>query len=330
MSLLTWPFKRKTYDGILNPRFVSDIQAANEAVLDGIAAITGLNNTDFAIITGMNYVTGVPNTYTPGIFYLNGVFYIMSAAFSDLNYLVPAPQDTMSTIFSDAVLRNIYTVQYGNTSPAAVAGSSPEFVGNMNQYRIGLKYFQAAIAALQTVAANLGNSSNLNIGTTAGTVAAGNDSRLVYTLAQFNTLFAQKSPSAKGEIKKIYDIDGTFLSNFDGTGLGIVAPWINWARFNGNNGLPNAAGTMFVGDGSGFVSKVPGGNNSYQIHSTDLPVLATTNEFASAGGSTFGSYIKINASAASLGSVPVNPGSPNNPISLLSKYIPVYFIGRIA
>lgn len=325
MSLIQWPFLRKYYAGKTNPVFVQDTQAANQGLLDAIMAVTGYSGSGFAIITGLNYIIGVPNTFTPGIIWFNGTFYYCATTFNEGNYLAPNPTDIMPETFEDTTINNIYTVQYAAVTAVAM-GSTPQFMGNMNAYRISLKYLQSAVAALQVIAAGLGNSSTLNVGTSAGTVAAGNDSRLVYNLTQFNTLFGGKAPTQKGNISMNYDIDGTFLSNFDGTGLGITAPWIGWAIFNGNNGLPDATGTMFVGVGSGFVSKVPGGANSYQLLATDLPALQTNAVFASSGGSGT-VYAKISGTAGSAEGV--NTGSPNNAISLLSKYIPVYFCGQI-
>lgn len=187
-ALITFPFKRKQYAGINNPRFVGDVVASNEAVLDGLQAITGLGNTDFAIITGLDYSIG-SLSYSGGIFFLNGNFYVIQNGFIEGNYLTASPTDFMPQAFQDGVSRPIYTVQFGATSNVS-AGNSPLFTGNMNAYRIGLKYTQSAVIALQTIAAALGNSSTRNVGTIAGTVATGDDSRLVYTQAQFNTIFA--------------------------------------------------------------------------------------------------------------------------------------------
>jgi hypothetical protein len=328
MSLIQFPFIRKYYPGKTNPVFVTDTQAANQGLLDAITAVTGLSGSGFAIITGLNYVTGVPNTFTPGIIWFNGTFYYCATTFNEGNCLAPNPQDILPETFEDTTINNIYTVQYAAVT-AVSAGSTPQFTGNMNAYRISLTYLQGAVAALQAIAAGLGNSSTLNVGTTAGTVAAGNDSRLVYNLSQFNTLFGGKAPAFKGNISMNYDIDGTFLTNFDGTGLGIVSPWIGWARFNGNNGLPDATGTMFVGVGSGFVSKIAGGANSYQIQATDLPVLLTANKFATTGGGTVTAYAETSVGSSALSQEQVNGGSPNNAISLLSRYIPVYIVGQI-
>jgi hypothetical protein len=193
MSLFQWPFKRKHYAGLGNPRFVDDIVAANEAVIDGLKAITGLSNTDFAIISGLDYTAGSPSgTYAPGIFYLNGSFYFIGTGFSEGLYVAPNPTDTMSQPFSDGNSRNIYQLLYGQ-STSSPTGASPVFSGDMNSYRLGLKNIKAQVLVLAALYNGLGNSAVLNVGTTPGTVAAGDDPRFGYTKAQIDSLFALQS-----------------------------------------------------------------------------------------------------------------------------------------
>lgn len=192
MSLLQWPFKRKQYPGVNNPRFVGDIVAANEAVLDGLKALTGLADTDFAIISGLIYTAGTPGNYTPGIIYLSGQFYFIQNTFTEGFYLTPALTDTMPQPFGDAVVRNIYTLQYATTS-ATLVPNCPQFNGNMTQYRLSQKDLNAAILILQTLYSTLKGAAFLNVGVTAGTVAAGDDPRFGYTKAQIDSLFALKT-----------------------------------------------------------------------------------------------------------------------------------------
>jgi len=328
MSLFNWPFKRKVYAGIENPRYVSDIQAANEAVLDGIAAVTGLNGTDFAIISGLDFTPGPPTgSYAPGVIYFNGTFYLVQTGFNENLYLTPNNTDVLSVGFTDGNARNIYTEQYA-VSTAVSTGNTPQFTGDMDQYRLGLKFTKSEIITLQTIAANLGNSATRNVGTTAGTVAAGDDTRLVYTQTQFNTLFSGKSPSIKGEIKQIYDFDSTFAANFDGTGVGITAPWVGWALMDGQGGRPDMTGTMLVGVGTGYVSKIPGGNNSVTLTANNIPPLATSPDFSVTGGGGLQAYTAP-SSSASKGSIPVNGSSPTTPVNVQNKYIPVYMVVRI-
>ena len=63
----------------------------------------------------------------------------------------------------------------------------------MNQYRIGLKYLQSVIISLSASFASLGSAAFLDVGITPGTVAAGDDARLGYTVTQINNLFALKT-----------------------------------------------------------------------------------------------------------------------------------------
>lgn len=191
MSLIPFPFQRNEYPGVGNPRFVSDIVAANQAVIDGIKAITGLSNTDFAIISGLDFVSGTPNSYTIGIFYLNGLFYSMDAPFSEGLYLAPNPTNIMPKPFEDGVSREIYKT-YNGMATANPTGATPVFSGNMNAYRIGLKSLSGYIASIQSVISSLGAAAFSNIGNTPGTVAAGNDSRFGYSQATIDNLFARK------------------------------------------------------------------------------------------------------------------------------------------
>lgn len=200
MSIFKWPFKRKQYAGIGNPRFVGDIVAANEAVIDGLKAITGLSDTEFAIITGLDYIAGAPNTYTAGIFYLNGSFYYIGTGFSEGLYLAPNPTDTEPQPFSDGNSRNIYTLLNGMTT-ASSTGASPIFTGDMNNYRLGLKNIKAQVLLLVGLYNALGNSATRNVGTIAGTVAAGDDPRFGYTKAQIDNTFAR--------IDKVLQTDNT-------------------------------------------------------------------------------------------------------------------------
>lgn len=193
MSLIPWPFSRKEYPGVGNPRFVSDIVAANQAVIDAMKAITGLGNSDFAIITGLEFTPGTPNgTYAPGIFYLNGSFYYLGASFGEGLYLAPNPTDVLPQPFQDGISRLTYTL-LSAISTSNPSGSTPIFNGAMNAYRIGLKLLKADTLALQATIATLGNAAFRNVGTISGTVAAGDDSRFGYTQAQIDTLFSKKT-----------------------------------------------------------------------------------------------------------------------------------------
>lgn len=139
MDDIQFPFTRKEYAGIGNPRYVSDIVAANQMVLAALTVMAGLGPTDFAIFGGMQFIPGSPNTYTAGYFYLNGVWYYQSTSFNELLYLAPNVTNIMSKPFNDSVSRFIYQVNYGQTTSSSGPTTSPQFSGNMNQYRLDLK-----------------------------------------------------------------------------------------------------------------------------------------------------------------------------------------------
>jgi hypothetical protein len=191
MSLIQWPFKRKEYPGLGNPRFVSDIVAANEATIDAMKAITGLGSVDFAIITGLDFTPGSPNgTYSAGVFYLNDNFYYIGAPFGEGLYLAPNPTDVMPQPFSDGNSRLTYTL-LGGISTSNPTGATPLFSGDMNAYRIGLKSAKNSILAIQATIATLGNAAFRNVGTISGTVASGDDPRFGYTKTEADNKFAQ-------------------------------------------------------------------------------------------------------------------------------------------
>lgn len=192
MSLFPFPFKRKTYPGVDNPRFVSDILAANEAVQDGLKALSGFFDTDFAILSGFLFEEGFPGNYGPGICWLNGQFYYSPMTFNEGFYLQPANVDTMNQPFGDTSVRPIYNLQQVGTSVTQV-GTGPKFTGGMSQYRISLRDLNTGLAALNTLFSTLGNAAFLNVGVVAGTVAAGDDARFGYTKAQIDLLFALKT-----------------------------------------------------------------------------------------------------------------------------------------
>lgn len=192
-DLIQFPFVRKEYPGVGNPRFVSDVVAANQATIAAMKAITGLSVVDFAIITGLDFTPGTPNgTYSPGIFYLNDNFYYLGASFTEGLYLAANPTDVMPQPFSDGNSRLTYTLLNG-VSTSNPSGSSPIFSGNMNNYRIGLKSIKSNLLAVQATVSLLGNSAFLNVGTTSNTVAAGDDPRFGYTQGQIDNLFAKKA-----------------------------------------------------------------------------------------------------------------------------------------
>lgn len=240
MSLFTWPFKRKQYAGLGNPRFVGDIVAANEAINDALAALIGTTNiaaggtlivgqsyvvvggsitynssiytvgqvftavtgfttfttgaggyvisNDFFIVSGLDFIAGVTNTFNPGIFYLQGQFYIINAPFTEGLYLSPNPTDTMPQPFGDGNSRNIYTLMQAVTTSTPSGITTPEFSGNMNSYRIGLKYVNTLIQALVVTTSSLGSAAFKTVTNTpsAGQIPYWDN---LYTQAQINAAF---------------------------------------------------------------------------------------------------------------------------------------------
>lgn len=141
MSLLQFPALRQQYSSIDNPLYVSDIVQANQAMLDAITAIAGLGASDFAIFGDLQYIEAIsgPNYYTPGIFYLNGVWYYQPEAFDENEYLEPNITGELPYTFEDATIRDLYDINFGQAVGSSSPSTSPEFSGNMNAYRLDLK-----------------------------------------------------------------------------------------------------------------------------------------------------------------------------------------------
>lgn len=183
-----WPYQRLHYDGIDNPIYDQDIQVAMEAVLQAAMMLTGMEATDFAIIWGMDY-DGAAN-YTAGLFILNGVIYWMPNGFQSGQALGPNVTVLLAENFDDGQGRTIYNQNSAIVAAYNAGTTTPVFGGNMNAYRVGGKALLTQVNFLLTVAAALGSAAYLNIGSTAGTVMAGNDPRAPYTAGQLAALFA--------------------------------------------------------------------------------------------------------------------------------------------
>lgn len=328
-SVIQFPNERIVYPGVDNPLFISDIQVANQGILDGLNMITGLSLTAFAILSGLTYVPGSPNTYTPGFIFLNGQFYYVSASFNEGLYLTANVQQILPEAFNEVGVSHPIYKQYGSvTSPTGGAGYTPVFTGNMNQYRISLSYTQSQVNILNGVIAALGNSSTRNVGTTAGTVAAGDDSRFGYSTSQIDTLISNRIPAYKGALYFHYDTDNNYADNFNGSGIGIVFPWIGWALCDGQSGRADFTGKAPVGVGTGFAPKSTGGIAEITLTDDNIPPLVTDPVFTNTGGGGTPGYTKTNT-ASTLGSVPVNAGSPTDPINIQNPYIAVYVAIKI-
>lgn len=184
-------FIRQSYAGVDNPRYVDDIVAANDLVTTALGVLAGLGPNDFAILQGLAYDQGT-NTYSPGYYYLNGQVYNQTATFAAGLYLAPLLQDAIQKPFPDGTPRYIYQLFLSQATNVA-DGSTPIFNGNMNANRVDSKTIAAAILTIQQRLSQLGGASNLNVGTTPGTVAAGDDARFGYSRADIDTLFAKKT-----------------------------------------------------------------------------------------------------------------------------------------
>jgi len=97
-----------------------------------------------------------------------------------------------------------------------------------------------------------------------------------YIQAQIN------ASEQKGTIKEVYDLDGTFLANFNTDGLGVTPYWINWALDNGNYGTRGSAGKVIVGAGV-FTDPVTGLQTTYvdNTNGGELNHVLTTAEMPS-------------------------------------------------
>jgi|GEM_PF-4699564 hypothetical protein len=328
MSLIQFPFSRIAYAGIVNPVFVDDIKAANQEINDAITAITGMNSTDFAILSGMEFVPGITNTFNPGWFYFQGQTYYMNASFNEGFYLQPNPTNIMPEGFIDpTATKNIYTVYYAVTS-SSPTGNTPIFSGNMNAYRIGLKYFQGVIAGLQTVTTGLGTTAYTNLGTATGQVLTANQT---YTQAQVNAILAGYQPSTVGQVINFLPLSSgqntAFLALFNGSGEGVTYPWIGWHLLNGQDGYPDMTGVMPVGVGTSFVYNTPGGADTVTLIANNIPPLNSDAQFAGAGGISQQAYNQQTA-VQSKNPLVINSASPTTPVNIKNKYLPMYFIIR--
>jgi len=345
-DLLQFPAERITYPGIDNPVFVSDIKLANQAVLSAAAMITGLGATDFAIISGCVFTAGSPsNTYTSGFIYLNGKFYYISAAFNELLYIKPDVQATLPETFTDFVARNIYEIYFGATSVTTSAGYSPQFSGDMNQYRIGLKYLKSQADASTAVTDNVGTAAFADLGLGAGQVPTSDQ---IYTQAQVDALIKTRAPSVVGSVLSIYDPSGAIAADFNGAGLGINYPWLNgserWALMDGQTGRPNMGGVSVVGIGTFtnpdsttkvFANNATGGETDHLMtvpelvghtHGITIPSRDFTNEPGTTGpdltGSDGGGTDTRSFTSASTGG--------NTKFNLMNPYRAMYMVVRIS
>jgi microcystin-dependent protein len=341
-SILQFPSQRLVYGSIVGgePLFVSDALIAEQTANDAIKAIGGIQDgTDtFFILQGLDYNQSA-NTYGTGIIYFNGAFYYSANTLSEGNRLIPAsPTQSFNQLFADGTVRPTYQTftAVATTNPT---GSTPVFTGNMNAYRIGNKFLQAQIVALQSLTSTLGSAAFLQASATqANGVIPLWDS--VYTKTQINNLI-----SVVGEIKTVYSSGSdAFATSFDSTGLGYVSPWIGWALMNGAthivNGvtyiLPNAAGRNLLGVGTGtdangntfsVAAQGTGGEFTHKLTTGEMPTHSHNIKYNNnaAGGSGGGSALNYGTTSNINTDATGGDGYHNN----VQPYIGVYFVQRI-
>ncbi len=340
MANPVFPTVRKYYPGIDNPLFLGDITTADNSVIDALKSVTGLVSGDFAIVSGLDYVLGTPNTYTPGIIYWNGDFFYSDTDLTEGLYLTTSYVDVLLETFNDATARNIYINQVA-TSTSTSTGNTPLFTGDMDAYRINNKFMRLQIANILAITSTLGTAAFADLGTGIGEILTADQT---YTQAQVNALLLTRAPSCIGCVVTVYDFDGTFPANFNGSGLGIVYPWYNsltgerWGLMDnggatsGGNTAPNIAGKTEIGQGTDggantFTEGTTYGANTLTLVANNIPVLNTAAKFASgAGGSPAYTLTGSSGLAAEL----VNPGSPNTPINTMQSSLALYKVIRLS
>lgn len=333
-STLQYPAKRIIYSGLQEPIFSRDILIADETAQDAANVLTGLNSTDFAIISGMDYTPGTPGTYSAGTFYLNGQMYYCAGGCTEGLFVVGSTSNVESKKFGDGTYRNIYTLFQG-TATSTSTGASPVFSGTMNAYRIGLKYISAQVGSLLVTQGALGSAAYATLGTSSGQVLTADQT---YTQTQANTLLAAKSPSYIGEVKNIMILTSgqntAFLALFNGSGSGIAAPWLGWHLLNGQDGYPDMTGRGFVGIGTSYPFNTQGGSN---MHTNTIAEMASHNH----GPGTVNPSPNDNGLAASGGNAVGRSGGMTadqwtayegggTPYSIQNEYQTTYFVYRYA
>lgn len=187
-SLFQFPFTRLQYPGLNNPRWVSDIVCLSQTILDGLTGLAGLGPNDFAIFGGLELIQVIsgPDYYTPGIFYLNGIWYYMPIDFDEGFYLTPNITPEQQYTFSeDATERPTYQINYAQTS-GSPTGNTPLFTGSMNAYRLDSKTLSNLINQLifQTTL------ENVQPGSFTGTITLNftNDQAIFYNASSGNVI----------------------------------------------------------------------------------------------------------------------------------------------
>jgi hypothetical protein len=162
-TLIDFPNERIEYSGVGNPRFVSDIVNATESILTAMSAIFSIvpdltGNTDFTIITGLEYDPHPAYDYAPGIVHLNGKYiFAINGCFVGESLRVLELAGTPK-LFEDSTTKNIYKRYLADVTVSPIATDSPAFGGNMDSYRLNitaLKTFLTANYPTNTMVRNI-------------------------------------------------------------------------------------------------------------------------------------------------------------------------------
>ncbi len=142
----------------------------------------------------------------------------------------------------------------------------------------------------------------------------------------------------KGSIREVYDMDGTFLQNFDSSGKGIAAPWINWAIDNGNNGTKDSQGRATIGAGSytesGSTSTYTSGQKlgeaNHLLTINEMPQHAHTLSGINTGGSFQTAVNSYQNGLLNTGTTNTLPSGGSTPHNNLPPSIAVYRVVKIS
>ncbi|MFS7306569.1 hypothetical protein [Rahnella inusitata] len=196
-------------------------------------------------------------------------------------------------IGTDGITRYISTVDSNVTNPNASGAGWFNISSGYLQTLNNLSEIQAAGTAAQASARTnlaLGNSATLNTGTTAGTVATGNDSRITGSLQKGSNLAdVQSTASSRDNLglgnaatKNVGTVAGTLAAADDARIVGALQKGSNLADVQStassrdNLGLGNAAtknvgtvaGTLAAADDARIVGALQKGSNLADVQST--------------------------------------------------------------
>lgn len=180
---INFPNKRLSQSGIGNPLFVTDIENLTEDLLELMATVYGFLPGGFAIVSGFDYGS---SAYTGGIVYMNGTFYKCNDGLAENKWLTPNVQNVLNKIHSDANTYATYTI-YEAIESNSVWGGMPQFVGDMNAYRISIKKIWDILIQATTSVLGLVKLA------TAAEVQAGTDTEKVITPATLETKTATET-----------------------------------------------------------------------------------------------------------------------------------------